>query len=180
MFLLILSALSSFLVIDIKSSGGETVSVRVPKDLAESALEFAKIEEEGAVKINDREIPADSVLKIIKGMEVSDEPFMEIIEEKDTIKFWIRAEKDVIEGSKKPERLKIDIEEEDDTVHIRLPIWVAKMLPSFIVATGEDAEEIKRSKELLKKSMQRIEEMKGGFTMVEIKDGNETVKISFE
>ncbi|MEA1913527.1 MAG: hypothetical protein U9N06_06840 [candidate division WOR-3 bacterium] len=181
MFLLLLfSLVGPFLTIDISGRENEKVTLNVPKDLVEVALEYAREKESGNFEVNDKEISPDSLLEALKKATISNKPILEVRNNQDTVIFWIRDEKSIIKNSKKPERLTLDIKDENGSIKIRLPFWLAKMIPSLVIAKGEDEEEVNNAKKLITKVLNKVEELEGGFTLLEVQDENETVKISFE
>lgn len=181
MFLLFLLGISQFITIDI-TSGKESGMVRInaPEKFMKTALEYAREVDESSFKINDEEISPDSLLKIINMVEKSDEPVLIIEDEEDTVKFYIRETPEILNNKQKPERLIVSIQDEGRDVNIRLPIWLARILPSFIIAAGEDADEIRMARKLIKETLSDIEKMEGGFTLLEVNDGEEKVRIIFE
>ena len=57
---------------------------------------------------------------------------------------------------------------------------LAKILPFLIPEVGEDAEEIKETKKFIRKAIKQIQKVEGSFTLVEVDEENEKVKISVE
>ncbi len=181
MFLLLFSLVPQFLVITVDSPDGEKVTINAPKKFVESAIEYAKEREEGCFKINDEEISPDSILVLLNQAEVSDEPILEVEKDGEIIKFWIKEASDVVDKTGRPRKLIIEVYEKDESpVRIRLPLWFVRIIPTFIVASGEDADEIRMAKRLIKDAISEVRKMDGGFTLVEVIDKDERVKIEFD
>jgi hypothetical protein len=181
MLLLLLSIASQFLVITVESPDGEKVTVNAPKKCVESALLYAKEREEGAFMIDDEEISADSVLMLLDQAEVSDEPILEVEQDGEFVRFWVREAEDLVDKTGRPQKLIINVEEKDESpIRIRLPLWVVRIVPSFIIAVGEDAEDIRMARRLIKDVISEVRKMDGGFTLVEVVNKDERVKIEFD
>lgn len=178
--LLLLSLVGQFLTIEVTGEGRDKVTINVPKELAEVGLEYARESSECSFRINDMEIPPDSLLKLLQDAGTSDEPILEIEEDGEVVTFWVNEGEKIVKSSKKPSKLLIDIEGEDNSLCLRLPLWLARTLPSFIVARGENAEEVKKAKELVREVVSMVEELEGGFTLIEINDEKNRVRIAFE
>lgn len=170
-----------FLVIEVTEKGGEKVRVNVPKTLIEESIEFAKSCNEDW-EINDEKIPPDSILKILKEAEIDNEPVIEIKDGEDVVRFWVKDSKDIIKKAGAPKRLIVNIqsENEEDNVNLRLPLTVVKILPFLIPEIGEDAEDAREAKIFLRKAIKHIQKAEGSFTLVEVEDKCEKVKISVE
>jgi len=69
---------------------------------------------------------------------------------------------------------------EDENINIRLPLTLVKILPYLIPEIGEDAEDTKQAKIFLRKALKHIQKVEGSFTLVEVNDKNEKVKIAVE
>lgn len=179
--LLLLSIVSQFLTIEVREEGVRKVIINVPRELVEEALEYAKESSDSRITINDEEIPADSIFKLLKEAEKTGEPVLEIEDEDgEIIKFYLRDKSEIIRTHKKPRRLVIDIKGTDHNVLLRFPLWFVKCLPSFVMARGENAKEIRRAKRLIRKTIDEIKELEGGFNLIEIEDEGEKVRIAFE
>ncbi|MCK4321293.1 hypothetical protein KAX08_02105 [candidate division WOR-3 bacterium] len=181
MFLLLLSITTQFLVITVDSPDGEKVTINAPKKFVESAILYAKEREEGCFKINDEEISPDSILVLLNQAEVNDEPILEVEKDGEIIKFWIRKAEDILDKTGRPRRLIIEVYEKDESpVRIRLPLWVVRIIPAFVIAIGENADEIRMAKRLIKDAISEVRKMDGGFTLVEVIGKDERVKIEFD
>ncbi len=174
-----------FLVLEVKEDDGETVKINVPKTLIEESIEFAK-NCDGDWDIDygtdDKKIPPDSIIKILKEAQIDDEPIIEITDGGDVVRFWVKDSKDIVKKKGTPKRLIINVqsEKEEENVNIRLPLTLAKILPFLIPEVGEDAEEIKETKTFIRKAIKQIQEVEGSFTLVEVDEKDEKVKISIE
>ncbi len=178
--LLLLPLVVPFLTIDVTDKDKEKVIVNVPMELAEVALEYAKEHDDEGLKINDEEIDPDSLLEILKQAEISNEPILEVEKNGEIIRFWIRDGKDIVKKTGRPKRLIIDVKNEDDNVYLRVPLWLVRILPSIIIATGEDADDIREAKKLIRETLKYIRKLDGGFNLVEVQEDDEKVRIAFE
>jgi hypothetical protein len=170
-----------FLTLEVTENNGETVRINVPKALVEEALEFAEFYDESWEKDCEK-IPRDSILKILKEAEIGDEPIIEIEDGDETVRFWIKDSKDIIKKAGAPKRLLVNVQsdDEDDNVNLRLPLTFIKILPFLIPEIGKDAEDAKEAKMFLRKALKHIQKVEGSFTLVEVNDKHEKVKISVE
>ncbi len=170
-----------FLVLEVTEKNGGKVRVNVPKTLIEESIEFAKSCDEDW-EIDDGKIPPDSILKILQEAKVDDEPIMEITEGDEIVRFWIKDSKDIIKKAGAPKRLIVNVqsENEEDNVNLRLPLTVVKILPFLIPEIGEDAEDAREAKIFLRKAIKHIQKAEGSFTLIEVEDKCEKVKISVE
>jgi len=170
-----------FLTLEITENSGEKIRINVPKALIEESLEFAEFCDEAWEK-DSQKIPRDSILKILKEAQIDDEPIMEITEGKEVIRFWIKDSKDIVKKTGTPKRLLINVQSdnEEENVNIRLPLTLVKILPFILPEVGEDAEDIKETKKFLRKAIKQIQKVEGSFTLVEVEDKHEKVKISVE
>lgn len=174
-----------FLVLEIKGQDGEKVNINVPKTLIEESIEFAKScdgDWDMDCEIDDKKIPPDSIIKILKEAGIDDEPIIEITDGDEVVRFWVKDSKDIVNKTGTPKRLIVNIQSEDEeaNLNIRLPLTLAKILPFLIPEVGEDAEEIKETKKFIRKAIKQIQEVEGSFTLVEVEDKNEKVKIAIE
>jgi len=178
---ILLNLAMPFLTLEISNSNGETVKINVPKTLVEESLEFAEFCDEAWEK-DSHKIPRDSILKVLKEAQIDDEPIMEITEGDEIIRFWIKDSKDVIKKPGTPKRLIINVQsdKEEDNVNLRMPLTFVKILPFLIPEIGEDAEDTRMVKIFLRKAIKQIQKVEGSFTLVEVDDEHEKVKISIE
>ena len=170
-----------FLTLEVTEGSGENIRINVPKTLAEEALLSKELCDETWEKEGEK-IPRDSILKILREAEIGSEPIMEITSGKETIRLWLKDSKDIITKSGTPKKLIINVQsdKEEDNVNIKLPLTFVKVLPFFIPEMGEDAEDARIAKALLKEVIKHIQKVEGSFTMVEIENKCEKVKISVE
>jgi len=170
-----------FLALEVTEKNGEKITINVPKTLIEESIEFAKTCDEDW-EINDEKIPPDSILKILQEAEIGDEPIIEITDGEEVIRFWIKDSKDIIKKAGTPKRLIVNVQSdnEEDNVNIRLPLTFVRILPFLIPEIGEDAEDAREAKIFLRKALKHIQKVEGSFTLVEVEDKNEKVKISIE
>jgi hypothetical protein len=178
---ILLNLAMPFLVLEVTESNGDKVRVNVPKTLVEESIEFAKSCDEDW-EINDEKIPPDSILKILKEAGIDNEPIIEITEGEEIVRFWVRDSKDIINKTGTPKRIHINVqsENEKENVNIRLPLTLVKILPYILPEVGEDAEHIKETKIFIRKAIKQIQKVEGSFTLVEVDDEHEKVKISIE
>lgn len=174
-----------FLVLEVKEQDGEKVRVNVPKALIEESIEFAKScdgDWDIDCEMDDKKIPPDSIIKILQEAEIDDEPIIEITEGEEVVRFWVKDSKDIVKKTGTPKRLHISIQSanEEDNVNIRLPLTLVKILPFILPEIGEDAEDTKETKKFLKKAIKEIQKVEGSFTLVEVDEKDEKVKISIE
>ena len=179
--LILLNLAIPFLTLEVKEDSGETVRINVPKTLLEESLEFAEFCDEAWEK-DSKKIPRDSILQILKESEISDEPIMEIEDGDETVRFWIKDSKDIIKKSGTPKKLlvKVESDNKEDNVNLRLPLTFVKILPFLIPEIGEDAEDAKEAKIFLRKAIKHIQKVEGSFTLVEVNEKHEKIKISVE
>jgi hypothetical protein len=179
--LILLNLAIPFLVLEVTEKNGEKVRVNVPKTLVEESIAFAKNCDENW-EINDKKIPPDSILKILQEAEIDNEPVIEITEGEEVIRFWVKDSKDIVEKTGTPKRLHINVqsENEKENVNIRLPLTLIKILPFLLPEVGEDAEDIEETKIFIRKAIKQIQKVEGSFTLVEVYDKHEKVKISIE
>jgi hypothetical protein len=182
---ILLNLAMPFLVLEVTEKDGEKVRVNVPKTLIEESIEFAKsCDEDWSLncEIDDKKIPPDSILKILREAEVDDEPIIEITEGDEVVRFWIKDSKDIVQKTGTPKRLHINVqsENEEENVNIRLPLTLVKILPFLLPEVGEDAEDIEETKIFIRKAIKQIQKVEGSFTLVEVDDEHEKVKISIE
>lgn len=182
---ILLNLAMPFLVLEVTESNGDKVRVNVPKTLVEESIEFAKScdgEWDLECEIDEGKIPPDSIIKILQEAEVSDEPIIEIVDGEDVVRFWVKDSKDIIGKAGTPKRLIINVqsENEDENVNLRLPLTFVRILPFLIPEIGEDAEDTREAKIFLRKALKHIRKVEGSFTLVEVQDKNEKVKISIE
>ncbi|MEJ2567816.1 MAG: hypothetical protein P8Z50_02910 [candidate division WOR-3 bacterium] len=170
-----------FLTLEVTSDENEKVRVNVPKTLLEESLEFAEFCDEKWEKDGGK-ISRDSLIEILKEAQIGDEPVMEITEGKEVIRFWVRDSKDIIEKAGTPKKLLINVQsdKEKDNVNLRVPLTFVKILPFLIPEVGDDAEDAKEVKIFLRKALKHIQKVEGSFTLVEVEDKHEKVKISVE
>ncbi len=174
-----------FLTLEVTESNGEKVRINVPKTLVEESIEFAKScdgDWDIECEIDEGKIPPDSIIKILKEAEIDNEPIIEITEGEDIVRFWIKDSKDIIKKAGTPKRLIINVQSdnEEENVNLRLPLTFVRILPFLIPEVGEDAEDAREAKIFLRKALKHIREVEGSFTLVEVEDKNERVKISIE
>lgn len=174
-----------FLVLEVREPDGEKVRINVPKTLIEESIAFAKSCDKDwdiDCEIDDKRIPPDSIIKILKEAQIDDEPIIEITEGDEVVRFWVKDSKDIVKKTGTPKRLIINVqsEKEEENVNIRLPLTLAKILPFLMPEIGEDAEEIKETKKFIRKAIKQIQEVEGSFTLVEVDEKDEKVKISIE
>ncbi|MBN1695494.1 hypothetical protein JW879_08860 [candidate division WOR-3 bacterium] len=172
-----------FLTLEVTEKDGEKVRVNVPKTLIEESVEFAKsCDEDWDIDIDGKKIPPDSILKILQEAGIGDEPVIEITEGEDIVRFWVRDSKDIVNKTGTPKRLHINVqsENEEENVNIRLPLTLVKILPFLLPEVGEDAEHIEETKIFIRKAIKQIQKVEGSFTLVEVDDEHEKVKISIE
>jgi len=179
--LILLNLAIPFLTLEVSENNGETVRINVPKALVEEAFEFAELCDESWEEDCEK-IPRDSILKILKESEIGNEPIIEIEDGDETVRFWIKDSKDIIKKAGTPKKLIVNVqsENEEDNVNLRLPLTVVKILPFFIPEIGEDAEDAKKAKLFLRKALKHIQKVEGSFTLVEVNNKHEKVKISIE
>jgi hypothetical protein len=179
--LILLNLAIPFLTLEVTGGNGETVKINVPKALLEESLEFAELYDEEWKKDSEK-IPPDSILKILKESEISSEPIMEIGDGDETIRFWIKDSRDIIKKAGAPKRLLVNVQsdDEDDNVNLKIPLTFVKILPFLIPEIGEDAEDARKVKMFLRKALKHIQKVEGSFTLVEVNEENEKVKISVE
>jgi len=170
-----------FLTLEVTEKDGGRVRINVPKTLVEESIKFAECCDE-AWKKGAEKIPRDSLLKILEEAEIDDEPVMEITEGEDVVRFWIRDSKDIVKKTGTPKRLIINVQsdKEEDNVNIRLPLTLVRILPFIIPEIGEDAEDVKEIKLFIRKAIKQIQKVEGSFTLIEVDDKDEKVKISIE
>lgn len=183
--LILLNLAIPFLTLEVTEKNGEKVRINVPKTLVEESIEFAKSCDKDwdiDCEIDEGKIPPDSIIKILKEAQIDDEPIIEIVDGEDVVRFWVKDSKDIIKKAGTPKRLIINVQsdKEEENVNLRLPLTLAKILPFLIPEVGKDAEEIKKTKTFIRKVMKQIQEVEGSFTLVEVEEENEKVKISIE
>jgi hypothetical protein len=183
--LILLNLAIPFLSLEVTEKNGEKVRINVPKTLIEESIEFAKscdADWDINCEMDSVKIPPDSILKILKEAEVDDEPIIEITEEEEIVRFWVRDSKDIVKKTGTPKRLHINVqsENEKDNVNIRLPLTLVKILPFLLPEVGEDAEDIEETKIFIRKAIKQIQKVEGSFTLVEVDNKHEKVKISVE
>lgn len=179
--LILLNLAIPFLTLEVKEDSGETVRINVPRALVEESLEFAEFCDEAWEKDQEK-IPRDSILKILREAEISDEPIIEIEDGDEIVRFWIKDSKDIIKKPGRPKKLLVNVQSDDkeDNVNLRLPLTFVKILPFLIPEIGENAEDTKEVKAFLRKVLKHIQKVEGSFTLVEVNDKHEKVKISVE
>jgi len=170
-----------FLTLEVTEKDGGRVRINVPKTLIEESIEFTKTCDKDW-EIATKEVSSDSILKVLKEAQISDEPIIEISEGEEVIRFWIRDSKDIVKKTGTPKRLIINVQSdnEEENVNIRLPLTLVKILPFIIPEIGEDAEDVKEAKIFIRKAIKQIQKVEGSFTLVEIDEKHEKVKISIE
>jgi hypothetical protein len=170
-----------FLTLEVTENGGEKVRINVPKAFAEEALLSEELCDEAWEK-GGKKIPRDSILKILREAETSSEPVMEITEGENIIRLWIKNSEDIIKATGTPKKLIINVQsdKEEDNVNIKLPLTFVKVLPFFIPELGEDAEDTRIAKALLKEAIKHIQNVEGSFILAEVESNCENVKISVE
>lgn len=170
-----------FLTLEVTEKNGGKVRINVPKTLVEESIKFAECCDEAWEKGAEK-IPRDSLLKILEEAGIDDEPIMEITEGEEIIRFWIRDSKDIVKNTGTPKRLIINVQSdnEEDNVNLRIPLTFVKILPFLIPEIGEDAEDAKEAKIFIRKAIKQIQKVEGSFTLVEVDDKDEKVKISIE
>jgi hypothetical protein len=183
--LILLNLAIPFLVLEVTEQNGEKVRINVPKTLIEESIEFAKKYDgdwDTDCEIDGKKIPPDSIIKILQEAEIDDEPIIEITEGEDVVRFWVKDSKDIVNKTGTPKILIVNIQSdnEEENVNIRLPLTLVKILPFILPEVGEDAEDIKETKIFVRKAIKQIQEVEGSFTMVEVDDEHEKVKISIE
>lgn len=179
--LILLNLAIPFLTVEVIEKDGERIKINVPKTLIEESVEFAECYDE-AWERNDKKIPRDSILKVLKEAQIGEEPVIEITDEKEIVRFWIKDSKDIVKKTGIPKRLiiKVESDKEEDNVNMRLPLAFIKILPFLIPEIGEDAEDAKEAKTFLRKAIKQIRLVEGSFTLVEVEGKKEKVKISVE
>jgi hypothetical protein len=179
--LILLNLAIPFLSLEVTEKNGEKVRVNVPKTLVEESIEFSECCDEAWEKDHGK-IPRDSIIKILKEAQIGDEPVMEIIEEEEVVRFWIKDGKDIVKKTGIPKRLiiKVESDKKEENVDIKLPLTFAKILPFLIPEIGEDAEDAKEAKIFIRKAIKEIQKIEGSFTLVEVDSEKEKVKISVE
>jgi hypothetical protein len=182
---ILLNVAIPFLVLEVTEKDGEKVRVNVPKALIEESIEFAKScdgDWDIDCEMDDKKIPPDSIIKILQEAQIDDEPIIEITEGDEVVRFWVKDSKDIVKKTGTPKRLIINIQsdDEEENVNIRLPLTLVKILPFILPEIGEDAEDIKETKKFLKKAIKEIQKVEGSFTLVEVDEKDEKVKISIE
>jgi hypothetical protein len=148
--ILLLSLLGQFLVVEIYEMDSNRVILNVPKELAVVALEYALENSDEKFRIGDKEFSIDSLLD------------------------------EIVKPQAKPRKLVIELEEDKNSVFIKLPLWMAERLPSFIVVTGEDKYNVNRTKELIRNIISNIKETEGSFTLMEFDEVDRKLKIFIE
>jgi hypothetical protein len=174
-----------FLSLEVTEKNGEKVQINVPRALIEETIEFAKNcdgDWDIDIEMDEGKIQTDSIIKILQEAEIDDEPVIEITEGEDVVRFWVKDSKDIIMKAGTPKRLIINVqsENEDENVNLRLPLTFVRILPFLIPEIGEDAEDARVAKIFLRKALKHIRKVEGSFTLVEVEDKNEKVKISVE
>jgi hypothetical protein len=179
--LILLNLAIPFLTLEVTENSEEVVKINVPKTLVVESFEFAELCDEEWKKDSEK-IQSDSILKILEEAEISDEPIIEIEDGDETVRFWIKDSKDIIKKTGAPKRLLVNVQSdnEDENINIRLPLTLVKILPYLIPEIGEDAEDTKQAKIFLRKALKHIQKVEGSFTLVEVNDKNEKVKIAVE
>jgi hypothetical protein len=179
--LVFLTLAMPFLTLEVTGDKSERVRVNVPKTLLEESFEFAKFCDESWEK-DGKKIPRDSLLEILKEAQIGDEPVMEITEGEEVIRFWVRDSKDIIEKTGTPKRLLINVQsdKEEDNVNLKVPLTFIKILPYLIPEIGEEAADARETKIFLKKALKHIQKVEGSFTLLEVEDKHEKIKISVE
>jgi hypothetical protein len=179
--LILLNLAIPFLTLEVTEKDGEKVRINVPKNLVEESIEFAECYDEAWEK-DHKKIPRDSILKILKEAQIGDEPVIEITEEEEVVRCWIKDSKDIVKKTGIPKRLIINVEseKEEDNVNVKLPLTLVKVLPFLIPEIGEDAEDAEEVKIFLRKAIKEIQKLEGSFTLVEVNSEKEKVKISVE
>jgi hypothetical protein len=170
-----------FLAVELTGKEDEKIRVNVPKTLVEESLAFAEFCDEKWEKDGET-IPRDSLLEILKEAQIGDEPVLEITKGKEIIRFWVRDSKDIIDKAGTPKKLLINVksDKEEDNVNLRVPLTFVKILPYLIPEIGEEAADARQIKLFLRKALKYIQKVEGGFTLIEVEDKHEKVKISVE
>ncbi len=170
-----------FITVEVTESSGGKIKINVPKTFVEESLTLGEFCDEAWEK-DGKKIPRDSILKILQEAEISDEPIMEFTEGKEVVRLWIKDSKDIIKKTGNPKKLIINIQsdKEEDNVNLKLPLTFVKVLPFFIPEMGEDAEDARITKTLLRNAIKHIQKVEGSFTLVEVENESEKVKISVE
>jgi hypothetical protein len=170
-----------FLTLEVTAENGKKVRINVPKTLIEESIGFSECCNEDW-KIDGERIPRDSILEVLREAQIDDEPVIEITEGKEVVRFWIKDSKDIIKKAGTPKRLIINVQsdKEEENVNLRMPLKLVKILPFLIPEIGEDAEDAREAKRFLRKALKDIQKVEGSFTLVEVEDKCEKVKISIE
>jgi len=178
---ILLNLAMPFLVLEVTEKDGDRINV--PKTLIEESIEFAKsCDEDWDIDIDDKKILPDSILKILQEAEIGNEPVIEITEGEEVVRFWVKDSKDIVSKTGTPKSLHINVqsENEKENVNIRLPLTLVKILPFLLPEVGENAEDIEETKIFIRKAIKQIQKVEGSFTLVEVDDEHEKVKISIE
>ncbi len=179
--LILLNLAIPFLTVEVIEKEGRKVRVNVPKTLVEESIEFAEFCDSAWEK-NSKKIPRDSILKVLQEAQIGDEPVMEITGEEEVVRCWVKDSKDIVKATGIPKKLliKVESDNEEDNVNIKLPLTLVNILPFLIPEIGEDAKDAKKAKIFIRKAIKEIQKIEGSFTLVEVESKEEKVKISVE
>ncbi len=148
--ILLLPLIGQFLVVGIYEMDSDRVILNVPKELAVFVLEYVLENSDEKFRIGDKEFSIDSLLD------------------------------EIVKPQARPRKLVVELEEDENLVFIKLPLWMAERLHSFIVVTGEDKYNVNRTKELIRNIISNIKETEGCFTLMEFDKVNRKLKIFIE
>jgi len=178
--ILILSLLGQFLVIQINEMDSDRIILNVPKELAMVAMEYTLENNYEKFKIGGEEFSIDSLLELLDNSKPSDEAILKIEGSEKIVKLWIKETEEIVKPEVRPRKLAIELEEGENSVFLKLPLWMAERLPSFIAVTGEDKYNVNRTKELIGSIVSNIKETEGSFTLIEFDEGDRKLKIFIE
>ena len=169
-----------FLTIEI-TKGTEKMTANIPKTLIEETVDFARSCGKNW-EMNEKYIPSDSIVKILKDAEISKKPVMKIKNEGESVCFWIKDSRDIVKKTGIPKRLIINIQSdrEENNMNLCLPLTMVKILPFLIPGIEEDAPTAKETRLFLRKALKEIQKVGGSFTIVETDEKDEDLKIYVE
>lgn len=178
--ILLLSLLGQFLVIQINEMDSTRVTLNVPKELAMVALEYALDNSDEKFRIGGKEFHTDSLLELLDNSKPSNEAILKIEGGGKMVNLWIRETEEIVKPQTRPRKLVVELEEDENSVFLELPLWMAERLPSFIAVTGEDMYNVNQTKELISNIISNIKEIEGSFTLMEFDEDDRKLKIFIE
>jgi hypothetical protein len=178
--ILLLSLLGQFLVVQINEMDFGRITLNVPKELAMVALEYALENSNEKFRIGSKEFSIDSLLELLDNSKPSDEAILKIEGSEKIVKLWIKESDDIVKPQARPRKLVMELEEDENSVFLKLPLWMAERLPSFITVTGEDKYNVSQTKKLISSIISNIKETEGSFTLMEFDESDRKLKIFLE